>query len=698
MTVKENSINILDLPNEILFKIFKLADNDKNLLKTCRRFYDLVDAQNVSLFIHYRYLINPLINIDNFINSCSSLTLTFDQNFNIPQNYEDKFELFVQTYGVKIKKLILCSEIKNFATRFLKFLPNLEEIEFCGKFTIESSNIEKLSINLKKLKLNSIIDLRQLDIFNFQELEIDLVYFNSKEILNFLKYHKNIKKIKIYMNYFSYKFNLSQALKHLILENLDYFADDDQKVIESCLKNQKQLKELSLNKVSKKAFKNICENSRDLENFSFSFCYKKPEKILNKISKLKKLKTLSIGSALTSEQFYELSNLKLEFLENLTISIGFYDLREKIEKFAQNFKHLKSLSINFFSLIHLKDVARIFEIFNQIEELKLKFISNIEFNRIDEEFFYNSSHKNENLKTLIFDSKGFQIEKLITKFSSDFPNLEVINIVKNEEIFEKILLSFPKLRKIENLVMTEKLMKKLVKHSKDLEEYEIDEKLKNIPKKLSKNCSLSIKSDYYLETRICKEKETNVEISLLTYSHWKKIQIFIDSQKELKNLTILSSTDHEYCKNYLLALRNLGKTVRNLTLQGSFTISQLETFIKTVPNCEKIIFDNCHYFERFDDFLNLKDTKIQSICVNLKSSNLEVGIRNLNKLLRSVKFPNKFSKDFKFIVRSSEINEKMLKEIFEEFFENQQKFVKVKANFDEKNLKLFYEITAEEVE
>lgn len=42
----ESSTNILDLPNEILMKIFSEAKNNKSLMLTYKKFYDLITKLN----------------------------------------------------------------------------------------------------------------------------------------------------------------------------------------------------------------------------------------------------------------------------------------------------------------------------------------------------------------------------------------------------------------------------------------------------------------------------------------------------------------------------------------------------------------------------------------------------------------------------------------------------------------------------
>jgi hypothetical protein len=39
-------MELLDLPNEILLEILARAENDKNLLLVCKRFYDIVTMLN----------------------------------------------------------------------------------------------------------------------------------------------------------------------------------------------------------------------------------------------------------------------------------------------------------------------------------------------------------------------------------------------------------------------------------------------------------------------------------------------------------------------------------------------------------------------------------------------------------------------------------------------------------------------------
>ncbi|KAG5669365.1 hypothetical protein PVAND_017252 [Polypedilum vanderplanki] len=537
----ENTINILDFPNEILTKIFKLAENDKNLSLTCMRFYKLIskiNEKNVSLYVDYRYLISPFLDLDNFINSSSKVSLTIDKNSSLSNNFDEKLEFFLETFGHKVTKLIICSEIRNFRKIILPKLPNLEELEIHEEIFFDHSKVENFSLHLRKLKINCKIDLKLFEIFTFDELEINLYYFLSKDLKEFFENHENLGKMIIHNND---NINLKKVLKTMKLESLELFATfDQQNVVGNCLRTQTNLKELTLNDVCNEVFTIICDNLKDLEKINFAFTFDTSVEILSKFSNLQKLKSLTINSYLDEKQFQELIKSNLRNLNSLNFSIFFTFSTEDVKNLAENFINLKSFTLTVFSKIHLKVIAKVFEKFDNLEELNLNFANNVQFTKSEVQKFFNQNHKNENLKSLTFDTKPFQIEFLIAKFILDFPNLERLNLGLFEDIkgfFEQILIGFKNLKRIENLKITEKMLETFLRYGQKLENFDIDLNMLEHPNEILKNSSMSLKMWHSL-ARISRENEMKIELTLMIYAHWKKIRTLMESSKKLKSLTI----------------------------------------------------------------------------------------------------------------------------------------------------------------
>ncbi|KAG5668723.1 hypothetical protein PVAND_016650 [Polypedilum vanderplanki] len=702
-----NFFNLQNLPNEILIQIFKLAKNDKNLSLTCFKFYQLIskiNENNFSLSVDYKYLINPSYNFNEFLNSSSTISLKIEEQCLNLSNFENKLEFFLQIYGHKIKKLIIGAEIKNFFTKFLPLMPNLDELELRTSFTIENDEIKNFPINLKKLKLCWFIEYKNLEVFNFDELEIKTSHLsNPMDILNFIKKNKSLKTLKIQDFYIN--FNLKKALKDMKLETLiiDY---NGQKMAKNYLKNQKDIKNLSLSKISPKNLITICGNMKNLVELHFSLIRNTPEKILLKLSNLKNLKFLTINSGLDAKKFEALSKVKIENLEILGINISFKMSIENIENLSRNFQNLKALSLNFNIINSLEIISKVFEKFNKLESFAMKIFNHFEdfqFDKNLEENFYKESYKNENLKVLDFYPKNFQYEKLIQKFIRDFPNLEILDLGQEiEEFLELILIGFKKLKIIENLKINEKMLKSFLNYGRNLEEFKIDINLLQNPNEILKNHSIIMNSSrYYPYRTLCKmmkEKEMKIDLPFSVFSHWQSIQTVTESTKDLKNITINSISDEIQTYNDKMIidlLKSIGKNVTNLTLNRYSTQKQLINYLKFLPNCKIIIFVRFYDFLKTFEILNAENSNIESVYVDLYlNNNFECSISKLNYFEKFIKN----TENFKFVVRKTfdtEIeNEKFLKSI-DSFLAKQPQLRKKNEKWNESHHEFIYEFTTD---
>ncbi|KAG5669384.1 hypothetical protein PVAND_017271 [Polypedilum vanderplanki] len=707
MNSSESSINILHLPNEILIKILKLSENNKNISMTCKRFYDLVlqiEEKNSTVFIDYRFSLNPFYDLDNSLQNSSSINFYYHINSEIEymKNFEEKLEYFLQNFGHKIKIFTVNREIENFVTKFLPLMPNLEELLFFVSIKLEKPKIEKFHLKLKKLIIWNYIELEKLEIFSFDELEIKISSFGikNKEIVKFLKRNKNLKHLKLYENRFN--MNIAEALKFLKLETLELFFDyDPRQKLQNCLKNQKNLKELSIKEISKEILTAICDNMKFLEKLNFEICENFPAKNLRKISKLENLKFLKINSELDDDQLLELSDLKMENLTSLDIKISrkVQLTTQKIEKLSENFKLLSFFAIFYNSTIKLETVGKIFENFNNLEVLFLRFPYNIIYSENDDEIFYKKCHKNEKLKSLTFDCSRIDNEKAISKFISDFPNLEVIGFklyFKLQKYFETILNGFPKLKKIKKLEITQELLEKFLKYGEKIEEFSIDLNILKNPAEILKNYGISFEAYQTSKARV--QKDSNFKVNILTYSFWKKFQILKESQRKPKNLLINSLSRFESCKKYdeifIKSLKNFNKNITNLTIFGSFYKFQLKTFLENLPNVENLNFENFYCEIDFLGFYKnsefcpqfyIEMSKIKNICVKLniiKNSSL-LEFSNLPTIFDAMKLPENTITSFKVFIKN--LNTENQKEYFrnwiKKFIKNQQK-LKLSSSFN----------------
>ncbi|KAG5667671.1 hypothetical protein PVAND_015643 [Polypedilum vanderplanki] len=691
----EVSFNILDFPNEILMKIVKFAQNDKNLSQTCKKFYELIsklNEKNVSLCVDYRYLINPAFDIDKFLKSSASISLTIDKHFSSIKNYNEKLEDFMKIYGYKIKNLIIACEISNFTTKLLPLLTNLETLEFHHEeVAFDDSEIQELSVKLRKLKISCIFDLTKLHIFDFEELDINLDYFNQKKNVEILfQKHKNIKKLKVVHN--RNFFDFENLLKHLKLESLTIVPFNNQ-CISNFIRFQRNLKDLIIYSASRKTFNIICENLNDLEKLKIDIFENLYTNDLHKFSSLKKLKVLSIDQSLNSDEFFEFSKNEFENLEELTLSLHMEFSENSFDNFLQNHSKLKSLDLTILELKCLKVITEIIKIFNNLEKLNLNFIEEFVFIQSEIEEFYRQNDKNENLKTLIFRGSKFNINKLILKFIYDFPNLETLNIrgaswSKLNENFMLILKGFPKLKIIENLVITEEIFDTFLIYGKNLEKFQIDINMLENPNEILKDCSIALKGWKTLAS-ITRENEKNFDLSMMIYNNWKKIKTLMDSTKQIKILEIFSLRNHKFCDKIISdEIKNCLQNVTNLTIQKNFSSLQLEAFLKAVPNLEILTFDNMSFLKNSENILQIENERIQSICAIL-DSRLENEFLELNELLTNIRFS---VKSFKILLKNVEnFEDQNINEKIENLIIDKQNVTKKIANWNEETKEYSYE-------
>ncbi|KAG5667672.1 hypothetical protein PVAND_015644 [Polypedilum vanderplanki] len=698
----EVSFNILDFPNEILMKIVKFAQNDKSLSQTCKKFYELIsklNEKNVSLCVDYRYLINPAFDIDNFLQSSASISLTIDYEFSSIKNYNEKLEDFMKFYGYKIKNLTIACEISNFTTKILPMLKNLETLEFHHEILFDDSKIEKLSVKIKKLKIFCNFDLNKLHIFDFEQLEIKTICFKDKEKLqNFLQKHKSIKKVRV-IDHNRDNFDLEKFLKYLQLESLDFFIRfKKDKIVANSLKYQKELKELTLFKTSIETFNSVCENLKDLEKLEFGVPDDTTLSDFIKISNLKKLKVLSIKQ-MSVECFIEFSKIIFENLKDLTLSLHMEFTENLFDNFLQNYSKLKSLDLTILELKCLKVITNVLEKFNNLESLHLYFQISFEIEKSEIEEFYKTNHKNVKLKTLTFNGRTFETKKLITKFIHDFPNLENLDSFdstphKLRENFEVILKGFPKLKIIENLVITEEMLGTFLKHGKNLEKFQIDINMLENPNEILKDCSIALKV-WETSASITRENARNIKLTMMIYNHWKKIKTLMDSKMKLRNL-ILSLG---YCKFqeklFTNHMKNFLQNVTNLTIQKDLKSSQIETILKAVPNLEILVF-NCIFFQKdSENILQIENEKIRSICLHSTISNfiLKHKLFEFNEFLTYIKFPKNSMNHVKILIKDVEnFKDENIYEKIEDSVIGQQQVKKKFINWNENAKEYSYEI------
>ncbi|KAG5669383.1 hypothetical protein PVAND_017270 [Polypedilum vanderplanki] len=712
MSFTENSINILELPNEILIKIIKLAKNNKNFLLTCKKFHELISEvkkKNLSLFVNYKFLVNPFFDLDKFIESSSVVNFNSYiadeyRNFSL-SNQEEKLWYFLKIYGHKIKHFIVNSIIENFVTKILPLMPNLEELTFLRPINFEQLNIEKISIKIRKINIYFGIDLKQLEIFDFDELELDFEHFSSvhSEVLDFLKYHKNIKNLTLS----NVGIDLTKALKLMKLEKLEiYFLESQMKNIGNILRNQKQIKELKFLQISREILTIICDNLKNLEKIFFNFNDRTLKNSFKKLSDLKFLKSLKIDNFMNLEDFEEFSKVEFEGLEILEIKL-FYNYEQtlkQIENLSENVKNLKVLSLGFYPVLELQTIIKILEKFNNLESLSLIASGFSMITENERKEFFKSSHKNENLKILKFCINFDHLENLITKFSLDFPNLETIfiqnlNITENnlKMVFEK----FPNLQNYDKIGITENLLETFLENKRNLKEFYVDLNILENPNEIFKDHSLSFEVHQTL-AKVVREEEKKITISLMTYSHWKRIRHLIELDMQPKNLTINLINDQPHCDEILFKIfHKIGTNVKNLTLFGEYSNMNLAIILENLPNCGQINFDDFVFIICPFITSNMKNIKIHSILFKYDFANTSIEFLNekISKFFDGVKFLDNSLKSLKIIFRNfkTNVNGQNLLNFTRNHLKNQEKLTKVVETFDRNKFKYTIEFEIENI-
>ncbi|KAG5668724.1 hypothetical protein PVAND_016651 [Polypedilum vanderplanki] len=601
--MENSSANFLSLPNEILLKIFDQIEDDKNLLLTCRRFYEIIKMKNEKnsiLSIDYRFMINPKFDFNNFIKISSTISLRIDDRFIKLINKEEKIEYFLNEHGHKITNLFMDNSIKNFLTKFQPLLPNLEKLRAESKIYFKDTKIEEFSIPLKKLTLLSLKNIQEFKIFDIQELEI---YNNTtQEIFNEIKDFKNIKKLSI--SNLNDDIDLSEVLNEMNLESFN-FQNRRQKTFINSLIKQKNLKELSLYNMTNQNFVLICENLNFLEKLSIDFVGEYLD--IEKLENLKFLRKFEIKYLLSGFQFDYLTNLKVENLEILYLPINFNHSKEDFENLSKNY-------------------------FGQ-------------------------------------------------------------NCINNE-ILEFLFSKFPKLKIVKNLKITEEILETFLKYQRNFEEFSVNVNILENPNEILQDCSIKFYEEeiypYEVYNQFKKEKDKTIEFSIQNFSQWQKLQMLLDSPRKIKHLKIFCMKNRnsydEFTSNIL---KIIGSDVKILTINDNFTSSQLEIFIKNLPNCEEIIFDTVenlrYYFNPFDVF-DMKDTKITSVCFIL-DENFEFNWISLKDFLKNLNFPKNSLKKFKLIIKNTcenSMNTKYLKG-FKKFLQNQDNLTKKSENWIQEN-------------
>ncbi|KAG5669459.1 hypothetical protein PVAND_017346 [Polypedilum vanderplanki] len=673
-----NCVNFLSLPNEILLKIFKLAENDKNLSQTCRRFCDLIPRENLLLSLDFNILLNPSINLDEFLKSSSEISFVIDKTFYFDAHLE-QLEYFLHFYGHKITKLSVKREVQEFFSKILPLMPNLQELYyFADHYSCYETlkKFENFSIPLKILDIDLKNHIEYFKIFQVNELRIKFKSFDENlKIIKFLKGQKNLDKLIIKGTDFCRKISeFPKGLKGIKLKSfkLTNFDAKEEKWLKIILENQKYLREMSVSKISNETFVYICKNLKYLKEFEFEKTFDFKTENFKLLENFTNLKSLKIFDTLNGDDFKVFTKLKMKNLEILEIKILNFS-NESIEEFSSNFGNLKSLKIEFDSTINFEMLSKIFENFNNLEILTLEIE---EIDETQENFFYSQTYKNENLKVLKFLNNDFKnLRKFNEKIVSDFPNIEEIDLngkFERTDDLKFLLTALPKLKKIKNPGISKEFLTTLLEHGGKLEEFLIDiNKLENV-NEVIKNCSFDIENLDNLK-KITREKKTKINLSFEIYSQWQRIKTTMDSCRTLKNIEIHNLSQNE--DNDVKFLKLIGKNVENLELSRRTNISDflLKKILDVLPNVENVELNCNEYFTISENAINIKNTRIKSFTVRVEFYGGLNGPHVMKTFFNNIKFPENCLEFFKFIVyiKKERTRKSFILSLAEEFLKNQ---------------------------
>jgi hypothetical protein len=301
------------------------------------------------------------------------------------------------------------------------------------KMMADTHGFEPNSFKLKTLGFDLKLEMpwNVLKVFDVEELAtLDQCQWPIDGFVDYVKTCKNLKNFSM-RNNFRKKEILDALSRMRNVEKLKLGLDvDDQKPFENFMWSQGKLKSLSLSMTwnhiipyTDTRLLNLECLQLDAEIFS-----KSDSGGLQAINRINNLKSLAIIGRVWKHDVdvYEIiSNFYLPNLTHLTLKTQCLITDSQIQKISENFSTLESLDIMIFYHEYTDRIEEIFTHFNQLESLSVvsSFPHESEDRRVNEGF-YAENHKNLNLKSLNLEVCNFDAQKLMSKFMTDFPNLE----------------------------------------------------------------------------------------------------------------------------------------------------------------------------------------------------------------------------------------------------------------------------------
>lgn len=368
--------------------------------------------------------------------------------------YKISFKELISTLNMmkSLKQLNLSmwieiDDFRDVAELKLKHLSSLE-LEFCSKEFVELFMLKILPKNtletLKLKHLRSFGDFKEIFVSqnSIKNLILTGVYFGFEDALKSLKLEKFInitddfdKQLPNVRKFLHSIFASQLDLKHV--ELADKFSSNNQVIDDEVFEKISQLSSLETLSLSLDGITQIggLQNLKNLKDLQLR---------------------LSIRKSL--DVFRQFTEIKLNSLEELTLSIN-YDLPSEIYiTFAENFPNLKALRIS--CLTHHK-INMFVKFFKNLESLEIKFGENyakanavvVDFNEI---FEADTGIFHYNLKKIDFnfeETKKINFNDFLEMLEM-FPNLESLKVKSKFSFNAELLRKLTKnLKKIETLIL-----------------------------------------------------------------------------------------------------------------------------------------------------------------------------------------------------------------------------------------------------
>lgn len=389
MEENADQINLLDLPDEILFEIIKnLSEKEKDpVSQTCLKLYEIVcdstkDEHPLDLTYSELVDLKAIESIAHTQRKFNNLTIDLCHCLLVDDYIFEKIETVIKAFGPRLKKLKLWNTVQSKPSEInekqlcviLENTPLLEDFTFKNLYVKQSNEVDKKELKLSNL--NSLL----LDYCIFdtpavllkipknvvRELTFTFEPNEEKPFQAFFDRQAKIRKLELFENE---KINFSHLnLQHLkISSNCDFllmiqqqpnlkYLDfaitwiDDNTFEEVCKLEHLEVLKTLIDLISMRVFKNILDipNLKELRLDSHSSHNMRhlEELSLMKGLKLEKLTLLYNERKINSEIILQMSNNihRLKHVEIINRSIAILDT------FLQNFPMLQSLLFDYFAV------------------------------------------------------------------------------------------------------------------------------------------------------------------------------------------------------------------------------------------------------------------------------------------------------------------------------------------------------------